>query len=395
MMKKLVYVLVALVILSLAAGCGGPQETETPELQETVTPELQETETPELQETEIPELGAYWPTEGWRTSTPEEQDMDSAQLEQVTEYIEENGLADIGENGMTIDSVVVVRNGYIVFEEYPGGRYSKSMIHIIHSTTKSVISALIGIAIEEGYIDGIDQKMVDLFPERSIANLDSRKESITLEHMLTMTAGMEWDEWRYAYSDPQNHYIQSINSSDPVQYILDLPMATDPGEVWNYNGGTSDLLSALITKITGQDTLLFAREFLFDPLGVPVLAWNRINQGIRMGGGGLYLTPRDMAKFGYLYLHNGTWDGKQVVPADFVAESVKTQSFFSESSGYGYQSWWTLPQQGVYYAAGSDGQRIYVVPALDMVVVFTSYIPDNPERWLRHILYEFIMASCN
>ena len=365
-MKKLAYIFMALVILSLAAGCKSPGETATPEQAE------------------------YWPTESWRTTAPEEQDMDSAQLDQVMAYIEENGL--------DIHSVIVIRNGYIVLEEYPTVDYDQNTTHELRSVTKSFVSALVGIASEEGFIDGIEQKMVDLFSERTIKNLDSRKESITLEHILTMKAGMEWDEWKYAYTDPQNHYIKALYSADLIQYVLDLPMATDPGAVWDYNGGTSDLLSALITESTGYDTLSFAREFLFGPLGITNLSWARDERhGIYYAGFGLDLTPRDMAKFGYLYLHDGEWDGKQIVPADFVADSVKTHSRFSLSSGYGYQSWWTYPQEGVYRAAGLDGQRIYVAPDLDLVVVFTADIPESndPERWLRYMMFQYIIPSCN
>ncbi len=362
-MKKVAYILIALVILSLAAGCAGSTETAAPE------------------------TGAYWPTEGWRTSTPEEQGMDSTELEEMMEYIDQQGLA--------IDSVVVVRNGYIVFEEYPGFLYDQDMPHVVHSVTKSFVSALIGIAIREGYIEGKEQKFVDLFPDRTIKNLDSRKESITLEHLLTMSVGLEWNEWKYAYSDPQNHYMKAIRSDDPVQYVLDVPMMEDPGVRWNYNGGTSHLMSALVAEATGYDTLDFAREFLFAPLGITEVRWDSDRHGIRYGGGGLYLTPRDMAKFGHLYLNNGTWDGKQIVPADFVAEASKTHYTVDAYTGYGYQSWWTCLGTEVYYAAGLYGQRIDIVPDLDLVVVFTANIqgPD-PEPRMRHMLFDYIMAAC-
>ena len=364
-MKKLVCILIALMVLSLAAGCNGAGTTATRD------------------------KDVYWPTDGWQTSTPEEQGMDASKLNALPDRIDSLGLA--------IESVVVVRNGYIVLEDYPRLPYDKDVPHIVHSVTKSFVSALIGIAIREGFLDGIDQRMVDLFPDRDIANLDSRKESVTLENILTMKVGLEWDEWRYAYTDPRNDYIKAIRSSDPVQYVLDVPMMEDPGVRWNYNGGTSHLLSALVSESTGQDTLAFAREHLFGPLGITDVKWDRDQHGIYYGGGGLYLTPRDMAKFGYLYLHNGNWDGKQVVPEDFVAEATKTHSILSGSRGYGYQSWWTYPQDGVYYAAGLLGQRIYVIPELDLVVVFTANMPENSqlEPSLRALLFDYIMAACN
>jgi CubicO group peptidase (beta-lactamase class C family) len=354
-----------LMVLSLAFGCGGPKEGVTPE------------------------TGKYWPTEGWRTSAPEEQGMDPAKLGQMMDYISENNLA--------IDSVVVVRNGYIVFEEYPNPVYDKDMPHIIHSITKSFVSSLLGIAIREGLIEGVDQKFVDLFPERTIQNLDSRKESITLENVLTMSVGMEWNEWKYAYTDARNDYIKAVYySSDPVQYVLDLPMMEDPGVRWNYNGGTSHLLSALVSEVTGYDTLEYAKKFLFAPLGITQSRWDADRHGIRYGGGGLYLTPRDMAKFGYLYLNNGMWEGEQIVPADFVAKATKTHFAVDAYTGYGYQSWWICRDTGVYYAAGLYGQRIYVDHELDLVVVFTANIkgPD-PESQMRHMVYEFIRGACD
>ncbi len=408
MMKKLAHILVVLAVLSLAAGCGCPAAVEEAAVEEAPVEEaaveeaaveeapVEEAAVEEaaVEEAARPETGAYWPTEGWRTSTPEEQDMDSAKLDQMMEYIDEQDLI--------IESVVVVRNGYIVFEEYPGPLYDQDMPHVVHSVTKSFASALIGIAIEEGFIDGIEQKFVDLFPERTIENLDSQKESITLEHILTMTAGLEWNEFQYPWTDPQgnpdprNDYIKALFSDDPVQYVLDLPMMEEPGVRWNYNGGTSHLLSAIVAEATGYDTLDFAREFLFAPLGITEVRWDSDRHGIRYGGSGLYLTPRDMAKFGYLYLHDGMWDGEQVVPADFVAEATKTHYAVDGYTGYGYQSWWTCLGTEVYYAAGILGQRIDVVPDLDLVVVFTANIkgPD-PEPRMRHMLFDYIMAACN
>ena len=367
-MKKLACILITLMILSLVAGCGGTGETTTKE------------------------SGEYWPTEGWRTSTPEEQNMDSVKLDGVITYIE-----GMNKGGMYIDSVVVVRHGRIVLEEYPRPDYDEDKPHILHSVTKSFVSALVGIAIEQGYIEGIHARIVDLFSDRTMDNMDEQKESITLEDYLTMKAGYEWEEWKYAYTDRRNDYIRAIYySSDPVQYVLDLPMMEEPGVRWNYNGGTTHLLSALITEVTGYDTLDFAREHLFSPLGIKDVSWEQDRHGIYYGGGGLSLKPRDAAKFGYLYLHNGNWDGKQVVPADFVAEAVKSHYLSSATSGYGYQSWWTYPQDGVYYAAGLYGQRIYVAPELDLVVVFTTSMSiGDPEFWMREMLFDYIMAACD
>ncbi|MHA1943657.1 MAG: serine hydrolase domain-containing protein, partial [Candidatus Thorarchaeota archaeon] len=167
----------------------------------------------------------YWPTAGWQNTTPEEQGMDSTLLNEMMDRIDEHGIL--------IDSLLIVKNGYLVFEEYPR-HYDAESRHIIHSCTKSYTSALVGIAIEEGYIESVDDKLVDLLPNRTIDNLDERKQDITLEHLLTMTSGLEWDEWTEPYSSYLNSHYQMWTASDSVQYTLDLPMEYDPGEGWVY-----------------------------------------------------------------------------------------------------------------------------------------------------------------
>lgn len=315
--------------------------------------------------------------------------MNSTLLNQVMEHIDERGFA--------IDSVLVVRHGYIVLEEYPSPAYNQDMLHELYSVTKSFTSALVGIAIQQDSIKSTDQKVLDFFPGRTIANLDARKQSLTLEHLLTMTAGLEWDEWTYPYMDSQgntdfrNTYVQMMFSADSVQFVLDQPMANDPGTRWVYNSGASHLLSAIIEQTTKYPTLDFAREFLFGPLGISDVIWTQHHQGPYFGGHGLCLRPRDMAKFGYLYLNDGTWDGEQIVPAEWVATSTETSSFPWEHTGYGYQ-WWTLPEIGVYEASGLFGQEILVVPDYDMVVVFTANIRQGPNPELG-ILQRFILPA--
>ncbi len=329
----------------------------------------------------------YWPR-----STPEAQDMDPATLNGLTTFISQNNL--------DMEAVIVVRHGNIVLETYPDAEYDKHDMHIANSVTKSFVSALIGIAIQQGYIAGVDVKMTELFPDRTIANMDTWKAAITLDDILTMRPGMAWDEWAYPYTDCQNDYVNALwCQDDPVQHVLDLPMTGVPGTVWNYNGGTSHLLSALIATFSDtNDTLDFAREFLFEPMGITESDWEYDgNDIIRQGGGGLWLKPRDMAKFGYLYLSSGVWEGEQIVPAAFVADSVRTHSYpyGGTSFGYGYQSWWTYPQAGVYYAAGLNGQKIYVVPDLDLVVVFTAYLPDGTDDVQTDMLFDYIIAACD
>jgi CubicO group peptidase (beta-lactamase class C family) len=192
--------------------------------------------------------------------------MDPAQLDQMMEYIDEHNMA--------IDSIVVVRHGQIVFEQYRNGYHEKRKHHV-QSVTKSFSSMLIGIAIQQGLIESVDQRMVDLFPDHTIANLDVRKQRITLENLLTMSDGMDWHELDYPYNHPENTLGQMWVSRDAVQHVLDRPMAREPGEAWAYNSGTSILLGGIIEQVSGREVLTFAREYLFDPIGIGDVLWTR------------------------------------------------------------------------------------------------------------------------
>jgi CubicO group peptidase (beta-lactamase class C family) len=329
----------------------------------------------------------YWPTDEWSNTTPEEQGMNQYLLNDMMEYIDNIGLL--------IDSILIVRNGYLVFEEYPRF-YNSETRHNIHSCTKSFTSALVGIAIEEGYIEGVDSKLVDLLPNRTIANLDERKQAITLEHLLTMTAGLEWDEWTEPYNSPLNSHYKMWFASDNVQYVLDLPMQYDPGERWVYCSGATNLIGAIITEATGTSLFDYAVEKLFTPLGISPadVFWPTDNQGLYWASGGVEMLPRDMAKFGYLYLNNGTWDDEQIVPKEWVQQSAATLRPFDILTGYSYQ-WWTYTNDiaNSYTARGYQGQFIFVVPSLDMVVVFTSSVPPDESELQAWLLYDYIIPS--
>jgi CubicO group peptidase (beta-lactamase class C family) len=311
-----------------------------------------------------------WPTDEWRTATPKEQDMDPARLQQMMDLIDEQGFA--------YHSVLVVRHGRIVFEEYRNG-YNQDTKHHLQSVTKSFSSMLIGIAIHQGFLEGVEQKVVDLFPDHTIANLDARKQRLTLEHLLTMSDGME------------QHEIDRI-SRDAVQHILDRPMVREPGEAWAYNSSSSILLGGILEQATGQDVLAFAREYLFDPLGIEEVGWDKTPGDDYRTDSGLHLTPRDMARFGYLMLRGGTWDGKEIVTPEWVARSTETHYQTGTGKGYGYQ-WWTLGD-GIFAAQGHYEQKIYVVPQADMVVVFTANIPDSVIPPTDGLLYRYILAAC-
>ncbi len=303
----------------------------------------------------------YWPTTAWQTSTPEDQGMDGSYLTAMDDFIDEVDW------GFAVVSSTVIKNGYIVHESYYG-TYDETHRRNIFSCTKSFTSTLVGIALSEGHISSVDDPVVDFFSDRTIANMDSRKEAMTVKHLLTMTDGFDWPEHPYGSGSPYN---QMTSSSDWVQFVLDRPMAHEPGEVWNYNSGASHLLSTIVNVTTGQYAHRYAEEKLFGPIGITHYDWGKDSEDNAFGGANLRLTPRDMAKLGFLFLNNGTWDGVQVVPAEWVTTATASHSTLNDRTGYGYQ-WWTSPIIEAFSARGYLSQYIYVFPSLDMVVVFTA-----------------------
>jgi CubicO group peptidase (beta-lactamase class C family) len=329
----------------------------------------------------------YWPTNGWQHSTPEEHGMVSEQLEEMMEYIDENNYR--------YDSIVIIRDGYLVFERHLGSRYEYNGRHPLYSVTKSITSVLIGIAINQGYIENVDQPILDFFPNRTVANLDDDKRSITVKNLLLMNSGVEWDEWSTEYGSSDNSVELMLRSGDTVQYFLDLPMAHSPGEVWVYNSGGTHMLGAIIRQTTGMSVLQFANQYLFSPLNITDVWWDVDLQGHYYCGGGLHLTPHDLAKIGFLFLNNGTWDGQEIVTQSWVEESTQTIVYPYENleyMGYGYQ-WWTLPTLDIFDAAGIEGQNLYVDMNQDLIVVFTASHPRYESHPNDQLLYQYILGS--
>ncbi len=299
----------------------------------------------------------YFPTDGWRTSSPEAQQMDEAPLLKVDELIR----ADYPDT----HCLLVIRHGYIVFERYYDG-YDLDKRRQVRSITKSFISALIGIAFKEGFLTSLDQKIADLLPEYFTSDTDLRKKAITLRHLLTMTAGLECDD-----SDSNFWLIRQHN--DWAKAALDFPMVYEPGEQFVYDSAAMHLLSIILSRQTGLSASQFAQTRLFEPLGMDVRRWPADPQGNSEGAAGLTLTARDMAKFGYLYLSGGKWNGQEIVPEWFVKESTQEHSKGGnpEPAEYGYL-WWVVTRFAAYCAAGYGGQYIFVIPDRDLVIVTTA-----------------------
>jgi CubicO group peptidase (beta-lactamase class C family) len=317
----------------------------------------------------------YWPTKGWRTSSPEAQGMDGARLDEM--------LADIRRQSTPLYSLLVIRNGYMVSETYFRGDDAGTRREL-YSVTKSVVATLVGIAVDRGDMADLDAPVLGCFPERTFAHTDDLKEAMTLRHLLTMTSGLDWGEG-------DSTYRAMYMSGDWVRYVLDIPMRQAPGERFVYCSGCSHLLAAIVQQRAQGNLEDYARRHLFGPLGIKSFKWDRDSAGIPIGGWGLQLTPRDMARLGYLYLRRGEWEGKQVVSAGWIDAATQRHVATDGALGYGYQ-WWIYPDHGAYVALGRYGQTIFVAPEHDLVVVTTARIEGGHEAIFR-LIDEYIVPA--
>lgn len=311
-----------------------------------------------------PSASVYpWPAESWPVSTPEEQGMDSASLARLVETV----------GTYKQDSFLIIRHGRIVADAYYAP-FAPGIAHDLRSITKSVVGTLTAIQLHKGVLDSTDQRVVGLFSEWPIKNDDDRKKAMTVQNLLDMTSGMAWTE---RYYTPDETLMQMFRSPNRTAFVLDRPMAHAPGTTFNYSGGDPYLLSALINVKSGKSAQDFAMKELFLPLGIRSAAWGNDDiQGVTNGQSGLFLTPHDMARFGYLYLRNGQWEDKQIIPSSWV-ERVKEGKVVA-SRGYRYGNlWWSLPERGAYLARGRHSQLIIVLPKLDIVAVMTGTMLDT------------------
>jgi CubicO group peptidase (beta-lactamase class C family) len=313
----------------------------------------------------------YWPTGGWRECPPEDQGLDPVRIAAAQAYL--------NEHVPHVDSLLIVRGGYLVYEY---DRRDPGTLRNVKSMTKSVTSALTGVAIQAGDLKDTGEKMGFLLPEVFATIPDRDKREITVRDLLTMRSGLEWAEYGPSA-------VQMTASPDWVRYVLERPLIHAPGTQFNYSTGDTQVLSAALQNLTGMPLLDYADLYLFGPLGITRRRWPADPQGISVGGAELALTPRDMAKFGYLYLNGGVWEGDSIVPAAWVRESSQYYTLFEpetpddcETLGYGYL-WWLRPQgpHESMIAVGYGGQFVYVIPDLDMVVVMTGTISAAPEHF--------------
>jgi CubicO group peptidase (beta-lactamase class C family) len=344
---------------------------------------------------EAPPLYEVPPTldDGWRTAPPEEVGLDRTRIEAVLREIH-------GAGHDHLHSVLLVKDGKLVLEEYLNGYY-RQRPHDVASVTKSVTSILIGIAIEQGVITGADQPLAELLPEYAdLLQADPAKAGLKLWHILTMTSGFEWDEETYPYGDPRNDCTQMQQVADPVRFVLERPIVHEPGTHFQYAGANSMLLSAILKRQTGVQAHQFAKTNLFEPLGISGVRWGLYANALTDTDGGLSLRPRDMAKIGLLYLDGGRWNGQQVVPSSWVEASTRARVPADAGADYGYQWWRTgipvaLRRADTYFASGFGGQAIHVFPELDMVVVFTNDLTPGSGNAMQNValMSEYVLPA--
>jgi CubicO group peptidase (beta-lactamase class C family) len=326
--------------------------------------------------------------DGWKLAVPDEVGLDAATLCKLDGF-----LADWPRRN--IHAVVVARRGKLVFERYYAGEddrwvvssdrteFSPTEKHDIRSISKSVTSLLVGIAAAEGKFPPLDSPVIDFFPEYAALRTPDNAR-ITFRHLLTMSHGWAWDE-TVAWNDPRNNETRMlVEAKDPYRYVLEQPVALPPGVLFNYSGGATTMLAGALAKATGRRIDDYAREKLFAPLGIADFEWLSFVASSEIAAfGGLRLRPRDLAKIGQLLLSGGRWDGRQVVPAEWIAESTKPRVNTDSLFYYGYQ-WWLgrslLRGRDLSWIGGigNGGQRLYAVPELDLTVVVNAAHYGSP-----------------
>jgi CubicO group peptidase (beta-lactamase class C family) len=354
-----------------------------------------------------PSIAASWPGKTWEESTPAREGLDEKVIANLDAEIRD------GKHGY-IDSMLIVRHGRIVFDaRYPRDYatinaplmtdesgpynyydlawhpyYQDTDLHTMQSTTKNLTSALVGIAMSRGELPGVTATLGELLPKRNIT--DPRKAGITLDNLLTMRSGIEWVEGDAGMESKKDDWIS---------YVLGQPLVADPGTLFNYNSGNTQLLAEIVSVATGRSLQDYAEEVLFGPIGIERYYWKTAPEGYNDGEGGLYLAPRDLARFA-LYARGGDWDGRQVVPAAWVRESIRTHVngliLDDPNLRYGYQ-WWIFEDGAagrprMYGTWGWGGQYALVVPDLDLIGVLTGWsVYDDLEHTYRVFYDEIVL----
>jgi CubicO group peptidase (beta-lactamase class C family) len=326
--------------------------------------------------------------DGWPTASADAVGLDPAPLQAAANAIGEGTFRNV-------DSLLVVRQGRLVHETYFNG-FDRERLHDLRSATKSITSALVGIAIDEGLLTGVDERVLPrLGGSAGLRNADPRKDAITIEHLLTMTPGLACDDWNAA--SPGNEE-KMYDERDWVRFVLDLPMVADPGTRFGYCTGGVVALGALVGNAAGQRVDAYARQVLFGPLGIARAEWQLTPTGAVDTGGHIRMRPRDMAKLGQLFLQRGLWNGQRVVSEAWVERSTSFRVRTVSNEEYGYLWWRRATQRNgtavqTFYAVGNGGQQIIVAPGLDLVAVFTGSNYDTSAVFPQQIFDRYVLTA--
>jgi len=316
--------------------------------------------------------------DGWRTSSVEEAGLDASTIDTLRTDILRGDLG-------ILHSVLVVKDGVLVVEEYFNGAGPEDC-QLIASVTKSFVSVLVGMAFERDPSTSIETALIDFFPEYPEETKQKDKSAIKLRHVLTMAAGLAWDETTYPHPDDRNPNTRMYVAADPVRFILDRKVASPPGKEWAYNSGLTILLGEVVRKISGDYIDKFAEANLFEPLGINRYFWHRHADGTVYTNGDLLLTPRDLAKIGLLVQSDGEWQGRQIVSRQWISKSTRRRvtTGIKKEFGYGYHWWIGRVATGdhrlnVIFGSGTGGQKLFIVPELNLVAVITAQLFGNSD----------------
>lgn len=366
-------VVFALLFLAACGGGGGGGGAAVP-----VAPPVQYAYTPPVDN-----------GDGWVVASLADEGMDEALITTMMQRVLDGTYPGI-------DAVAIARNNKLVLHQQvrtgtgdfdPWAGNTDPERHILHSTSKSVTSALIGIAIDQGHIASTAVPFYDLFNYAVYDNWDPRKAAMTLEDALTMRLGLEWDEWSLPYTDPENDLIfLENNNADWAKALLDLPITSDPGSVFTYNTAATIAIGQALENATGIPMADYANQYLFYPMDIFDALWARSPTTLPIGGSGLYLKIRDQLKFGQLFVNGGVWNGTQIISPAWVADStvrrVDISSWATYSEAYGFQ-WWLddFLHEGLdveaWVTAGYGGQHTFCIPDLNLVIAFTGHNYEN------------------
>jgi len=307
-----------------------------------------------------------------------------------------------------LHGVVIVRHGRLVLEHYFEGddnargrplgnvEFNPDTLHDLRSVSKSIVGLLYGVALADGRVPSPETPLFASFPEYADLASDPARNRWTIQHVLTMTMGTDWDELSVPYSDPTNSEIAMDRAPDRYRFVLGGPVVMDPSKRWIYNGGATALLARIIAKSTGESLQVFAREALFDPLGIGPTEWFTDRSGEAIATSGLRMTPRDLARVGLMMLNGGIWSNRRVVPEEWIERSTSPMVDVDEIRQYGYHWYlgkfaftvatgprWDRSQLERFWGAmGNGGQRLFVFPGLDLVVAITAGNYDTPDQWV-------------